>query len=914
MSSSDRQSKLLVTEDWKRIYQSFRNAEFQSYDFDNLRRAMINYLRQNYPEDFNDYIESSEYLALIDMIAFLGQNLSFRIDLNARENFLETAERRESVLRLARMLSYNPRRNQAANGLFKFSTIKTSESIFDSTGINLQNTVIKWNDQTNSNYFEQFTKILNAALPLANQIGNPLKNDTISNVSTQKYRLNAVNTSSAIFPFTKIIEGNNVPFEIVSTDIKNNSLSEEPPLPGTSPAFLFRDDGQGPGSSNTGFFMHVRQGVLQTGTFNVTNPVPNQVVGIDVANINDTDVWLYSVDTNGFETTNWTKLDAVEGNSVIYNSLFNQVRDIFQVQTRIGDRINVAFSDGIFGNLPSGSFKIYYRTSINKPLSISPGSIGTVLIDIPYQSKSGTEETLTIGLRLQYTINNSSQAESNAEIKLNAPSTFYTQNRLVTGEDYNIGPLSVSQDIIKTRSVNRISSGISRYFDLKDPSGKYSTTKLYANDGIVYKELYQTKQDFTFTSQSDIEGVIVNNIQSIVRSNPLRNFYMSEYLDLLVRDLNAAWVSKTVATNRNVGILQNLDSVPFRVGSFASNSLKSLTVGSMLKFVAPTGKHFMADNSHAIMDGDANHHNAVTYKWTRVVNITEDGTEVNSLTGQGGIVLSDVIPEGALLEKIIPVYSTNFSNDLKLQIIDQAFAYKDFALRYDRFDREWKIITASNINTVNDFSLGKTGDSTNTQSDNSWLLLFETDGQKYTITARGRRYVFESNDQLRFFFDSTNKIYDSKSGTIVSDVIKVLSINTKPDDLNPFTVDWPWQITKEFKNDAGYINSKKVEISFYDSDSDGVVDDPDLFEHIVAPDANTNTKYIYQKKSTVNKTETFNYVDAAAEPIYTRTSQGAIGALSQYNNGDVFYLIDRDVFLKYNQANNALEFTSDYLA
>ena len=86
MSANDRQSRLLVAEDWKRIYQSFRNADFQSYDFDNLRRTMINYLRQNYPEDFNDYIESSEYLALIDMIAFLGQNLSFRIDLNAREN------------------------------------------------------------------------------------------------------------------------------------------------------------------------------------------------------------------------------------------------------------------------------------------------------------------------------------------------------------------------------------------------------------------------------------------------------------------------------------------------------------------------------------------------------------------------------------------------------------------------------------------------------------------------------------------------------------------------------------------------------------------------------------------------------------------------------------------------------------
>ena len=91
MSSTNRQNRLLLAEDWKKVYQSFRNAEFKSYDFDNLRRTMINYLRQNYPEDFNDYIESSEYLALIDLIAFLGQNIAFRVDLNARENFLELA-------------------------------------------------------------------------------------------------------------------------------------------------------------------------------------------------------------------------------------------------------------------------------------------------------------------------------------------------------------------------------------------------------------------------------------------------------------------------------------------------------------------------------------------------------------------------------------------------------------------------------------------------------------------------------------------------------------------------------------------------------------------------------------------------------------------------------------------------------
>ena len=365
MSSTDRQSRLLVSEDWKRIYQSFRNADFQSYDFDNLRRVMINYLRQNYPEDFNDYIESSEYLALIDMIAFLGQNLSFRTDLNARENFLETAERRESVLRLARMLAYNPRRNQTANGLLKLNTIKTTEAIIDSTGQNLSNTIIKWNDQSNPNYFEQVIKVLNSTLPVTNQIGSPLKSASIANVITQQYRFNSTNTTSAVFPFTKRIEGISTRFEVVSSGISGDNVVEESPIPGTSPGFLFRDDGQGSGSSNTGFFMHFKQGKLDSSTFNVAAPQPNQTIAVDVTNINDTDVWLYSVDANGFETEFWTKIDSVEGNNIIYNNLFQGIKNVYAVNTRVGDRINLVFSDGIFGNLPSGSFKVYYRTSEN---------------------------------------------------------------------------------------------------------------------------------------------------------------------------------------------------------------------------------------------------------------------------------------------------------------------------------------------------------------------------------------------------------------------------------------------------------------------------------------------------------------------------------------------------------------------
>jgi aspartyl/asparaginyl beta-hydroxylase (cupin superfamily) len=85
MTTTSRQNNLILNQDWKRIYQTFKNADFKSYDFENLRRVIITYLRENYPEDFNDYIESSEYLALIDAVAFLGQSLAFRTDLASRE-------------------------------------------------------------------------------------------------------------------------------------------------------------------------------------------------------------------------------------------------------------------------------------------------------------------------------------------------------------------------------------------------------------------------------------------------------------------------------------------------------------------------------------------------------------------------------------------------------------------------------------------------------------------------------------------------------------------------------------------------------------------------------------------------------------------------------------------------------------
>jgi uncharacterized protein YjbI with pentapeptide repeats len=189
MATTDRQNRLLVAEDWRKIYTAFQQADFKSYDFETLRRTMIAYLRENYPDDFNDFVESSEYVALIDLIAYVAQSLSFRVDLNARENFLETAERRNSVLRLARLINYNAKRNISAMGLLKIDTVSTTQEIRDFTGANLANVTIVWNDATNANYREQFLTILNAANVSGQKFGKPKETSKAGGIDTSLYTI-----------------------------------------------------------------------------------------------------------------------------------------------------------------------------------------------------------------------------------------------------------------------------------------------------------------------------------------------------------------------------------------------------------------------------------------------------------------------------------------------------------------------------------------------------------------------------------------------------------------------------------------------------------------------------------------------------------------------------------------------------
>jgi hypothetical protein len=339
MAITTRQSSLLVAEDWTKVYQTFRNADFQSYDYETIRASMISYLQLYYPEDFNDYIESSEFIALIDMIAFLGQSLAFRGDLNARENFIDTAQRRDSVLKLARLISYNPKRNINSRGYLKFDSVSTTETVFDSNGINLSGLVVNWADSANSNWLEQFTIILNAALESNQMIGKPAGSQTIAGINVEEYNINYVPGRLSVYPFKATVAGTSMDFEFVSpTSTGESYVYETAPYVSAPFNFLYKNDGLGNGSNNTGYFLYFVQGIMQSRDFNFAESIPNRIFNINVNNINNSDVWLYSVNSDGTLGQLWTQVPAVANTNVIYNNSSN--RNIYQVNTQAADQID----------------------------------------------------------------------------------------------------------------------------------------------------------------------------------------------------------------------------------------------------------------------------------------------------------------------------------------------------------------------------------------------------------------------------------------------------------------------------------------------------------------------------------------------------------------------------------------------
>jgi len=890
MATSSRQSGLFGVNDWKAIYETFREADFRSYDYETLRKSFIDYLRLYYPETYNDYIESSEFIALLDVMAFMGQGLAFRNDLNTRENFIDTAERRDSVVKLADLVSYTPKRNTCASGYLKVSTVRTSESITDANGVNLSNVPISWNDPSNQNWLDQMNTVFNAAMVDSQKIGRPGNSSEILGVTTSEYGIQTPTNTLPIVPFTTIVDGTSMNFELVSaTSLDQEYVYEIPPAPTGQLNMLYRNDKLGFGSPNTGFMFYFKQGSLQPYNFNFQQQISNQSINIDIEGVNQTDTWLYQTSLDN-TTGLWKQVENVYADAYLQTESSN--KKIFSVGSRANDQVTYVFGDGVFSEMPIGSFRAYVRSSNALTYTIDPSEMNGVAVSITYVSRTGRNETLTMNLALPVTVTNAQGRESLSAIKQRAPTRYYTQNRMVNGEDYTNFPYTLYNSIIKSKAINRSSIGVSKNLDLLDPTGKYSSTNSFGDDGALYQESINGFLTLQADNTSDIIQFFTDDLASVLALNRANQYYIQNYTRYAYPGTGGGttlyWKTSSVDSSSETGYFYSLSGaieLPQPLGTFTTTNAKYATTGALLKFIAPNGNYFDADNrlvAGVPTGGEKN------YIWSTVLNVVGDGNnngEGKFANGQGPVTLNGYVPNGVTVTEIIPVFDNSLSSTIIQQAILKIELQQDFTLIFNNAllinQERWSIGAASNANYFVKFtSLGN---------------------NRYTITYRSLTYYFGSVADTRFTFNKNELVYDPFTGKIIQDFINVLGINTVFNSAMALGEDTKVNILGQTVESDGYVNDFQVEIAATDVNNGQLILDPDFFNDItgyVNAGANIGV-YVFFRTITDPVNLTRQLIVPSSDIVYTYGTKNQIEIVKyEFAVGQLFYAYTDNKFYK----------------
>ena len=81
--------------------------KYTSRDFDSIKEELVNYAKRYYPNTYNDFTKASFGSMMFDMVAYVGDMLSFYVDYQANESFLDTAVEFGNLRKHARSLGYS---------------------------------------------------------------------------------------------------------------------------------------------------------------------------------------------------------------------------------------------------------------------------------------------------------------------------------------------------------------------------------------------------------------------------------------------------------------------------------------------------------------------------------------------------------------------------------------------------------------------------------------------------------------------------------------------------------------------------------------------------------------------------------------------------------------------------------------
>jgi hypothetical protein len=91
-----------------------RDIKYINRDFSDFRQRLIEYSKTYFPNTYNDFSPSSPGMMFMEQAAYIGDVLSFYLDNQLQENFLQYAQQTNNVFELAYMFGYKPKLSSVA--------------------------------------------------------------------------------------------------------------------------------------------------------------------------------------------------------------------------------------------------------------------------------------------------------------------------------------------------------------------------------------------------------------------------------------------------------------------------------------------------------------------------------------------------------------------------------------------------------------------------------------------------------------------------------------------------------------------------------------------------------------------------------------------------------------------------------
>jgi hypothetical protein len=388
------------------------------------------------------------------------------------------------------------------------------------------------------------------------------------------------------------------------------------------------------------------------------------------------------------------------------------------------------------------------------------------------------------------------------------------------------------------------------------------------------------------SNSGNIETILVNTIQEMLRDKKVSTFFYDEYLPQFeskirvnkqtlidpgysILDLNNPyqiplyWKTSPIKFKNDTGYFTNTTAI---------NAAAATLVNSFSTINLPAGTYepwgFIKTGSVVQF---ANPLDLTTLNSVGVNNVIQSGIPliVNPLNPYANIGPVELGKEEQTNYQAMKIYPA-FRNDLNTVEIAEIVAAIDagisFWLYYDLLVDEWHTSTTATPGISNQadqpFKYAPpiiSGPNEEIYSD--WppypaggllYIAIASNNQlattTYDLTARGRVYVFESYKDVRFYWEPNQVVIDNATGLAMQDTIEVMPLvntnssvnNNIPIIVNPATSflrnEVNFNISGVYIQDDGYLDSSKVEVSLTDVDGDGIPDDPESFNKIVTPE------------------------------------------------------------------------------